>query len=156
MHTFLDFASVRLLWCSCMPVIGGAEAQCLQQHMRMCRVFIVVMSVGINHHEHSARVGDCCTGLCCVSILYFHVLCALLCLVFALLTPHPRTLLPLLSTIRVIMQPTRGQAPYFLNRSGKQLLLDLLTPSSGGILWRTSKQDVAQELGIPLQVCLCV
>lgn len=32
-------------------------------------------------------------------------------------------------------------------------LMRMLQPSRGGIMWRTSKNSVAKELGIPAQVC---
>lgn len=31
-------------------------------------------------------------------------------------------------------------------------LAELLTPAAGGLMWRNSKRDVAEEIGIPLQV----
>lgn len=38
------------------------------------------------------------------------------------------------------------------DRHAQAVLLRLLQPSHGGIMWRTSKNSVAEELGIPKQV----
>jgi len=51
-------------------------------------------------------------------------------------------------TCRALQQPAEAGCAY-----AQQRLLDLLRPHTGGIMWRTSKQDVAHELGIPSMVC---
>ena len=36
--------------------------------------------------------------------------------------------------------------------AGKQQLSSLLTPSCGGLMWRSSKQDVLADMGLPPQL----
>lgn len=48
---------------------------------------------------------------------------------------------------RALARPLEAGAP-----AARRALLSLLQPSKGGIMWRTSKNSVAHELGIPRQV----
>lgn len=47
----------------------------------------------------------------------------------------------------VVQRPVEAGCP-----RAQAALLQLLQPSCGGIMWRTSKSSVAKELGIPAQV----
>eukprot|EP00967_Tisochrysis_lutea_P062473 scaffold80194_cov20-Tisochrysis_lutea.AAC.3 len=69
---------------------------------------------------------------------------------------QPHNLLTTQPSIQICMQQPALTPPprpmcSFSATTGRQWLLDLLRPSAGGIMWRSSKRDVAHELGIPPQ-----